>query len=232
MMLALLRANPDAFARGNINLLRRGAVLRVPPIDALSRSDAAQAAAVVAKQIRQWRDGEMPAMHRAAVADEAPRPAARTAPAEMPPVAPPRLEIAPPAAEIVATSFVATQSGIAGAGTGNELRPEASTDVARQAAPAVQVEQMQARIAELEALRRDQQKLIALQNGALAARGQSGGWPWTWLAASLAAVFALEWALARWRTGRRMARTAQSAQLQQGRPTWHGDGRQRGTQVV
>lgn len=144
MMLALLRANPDAFARGNINLLRRGVVLHIPPAGALPRYDAAQAAAVVAEQIRQWRDGGMPAMHPAAFADETPLPATRTAPAETPRVAPPRLEIAPPAAEIVATSFVATQSGIASAGTGRELRPEASLDVARQVAPAVQVEQMQA----------------------------------------------------------------------------------------
>lgn len=219
-MLALLRANPDAFARGNINLLRRGAVLRMPPAGALSRYDAAQAAAVVAEQIRQWRDGEMPAMHSAALADETPQPAARATPAETSRVAPPRLEIAPPA-EVVATSFVATQSGVAGAGTGNELRPEASTDAAMHIAPAVQVEQMQARIAELEALRRDQQKLIELQNSALAARGQATGLSWAGMAA-LAAVFGLGWALAWWRSRRRAARAARAAQ--QARPVWHRGG--------
>jgi pilus assembly protein FimV len=223
MMLALLRANPDAFARGNINLLRRGVVLRMPPAEALSRYDAARAAAVVAEQTRQWRDGEMPAMHPAVLADEAPQPATRTMPAEAPWVAPPRLEIAPPAAEIVATSFVATQSGIASAGTGRELRPGTSMDAARQVAPAVQVEQMQAHIAELEALQRDQQKLIALQNSALAVRGQTGGWSWAWLAA-LAAVFASGWALARWRTGKRLARVAASAESQHARPAWHDGG--------
>lgn len=224
VMLALLRANPDAFARGNINLLRRGAVLRVPTIDALSRNDAAQAAAVVAEQIRQWRDGEMPAMHPAALADEAKPPATHAAPAVMPRLAPPRLEIVPPAAQVVATSFVAAQSGIASARRGNELRPEASTDVTRQVAPAVQIEQMQARIAELEALQRDQQKLIALQDSALAARPWSGGWSWAWLVAVLGAVFASGWALARWRTGKRLARAAASAESQHARPAWHDGG--------
>lgn len=231
-MLALLRANPDAFARGNINLLRRGAVLRVPPAHAMSRHDAAQAAAVVAEQIRQWRAGEMPAMHPAALADEDPQQTARTMPSEAPRtataetsrVAPPRLEIAPPAMEAVATSFVAAQSGVAGAGTGRELRPQAPADAAMQAAPAVQVEQMQARIAELEALQRDQQKLIALQNSALAARGRSGGWSWAGLAAALAAVFGIGWVSSRWRTRKPLARAAAGAEAQQTRPAWHGAG--------
>ena len=227
MMLALLRANPDAFARGNINLLRRGIVLRMPPAEALSRYDAAQAAAVVAEQIRQWRDGEMPAMHPAALADEASPPASRaTSAAEAPRVAPPRLEIAPAEVQSVATSFVAAQSGIASAGDGRELRTDAPTDAAKLIAPAVQVEQMQARIAELEALQRDQQKLIELQNSALAARGQTGGWSWAWLAA-LAAVFASGWALARWWNGKRLARSAASAESQHARPAWHDGGNEK-----
>ncbi|MGP4763535.1 FimV/HubP family polar landmark protein, partial [Klebsiella pneumoniae] len=31
-MIALLRANPEAFIRGNVNLLKQGAVLRLPPL--------------------------------------------------------------------------------------------------------------------------------------------------------------------------------------------------------
>jgi hypothetical protein len=83
---------------------------------------------------------------------------------------------------------------------------------------------MQARITELEALQRDQQKLIALQNSVLAARGQTGGWSWVGLMAALAAVFASGWALARWRTGKRLARAAENAESQQARPAWHGGG--------
>lgn len=204
MMLALLRANPQAFARGNINLLRRGTVLRVPSTDAMSRSDAARAAAVVAEQIRQWRDGDMPAMHPAALADV---PTATDAkPVEAKRGAPPRLQITPPSIESVATAFGTSQSGIAAVGEGRELRPEAQADAVGQAAPVVQIEEMQVRIAELEALQRDQQKLITLQESALAARSRSGTARWGWIAAALAAVFALGWGLARWRTARRSAR--------------------------
>lgn len=56
MMIALLRANPDAFVNGNINLLRRGAVLRMPAqadIDGLSQQEAL---AEVARQHQLWED--------------------------------------------------------------------------------------------------------------------------------------------------------------------------------
>ena len=59
-MLALLRTNPHAFGSGNINLLRRGAVLRAPAPAELTRLDARAAEAMVRLQIQQWRSGTMP----------------------------------------------------------------------------------------------------------------------------------------------------------------------------
>lgn len=56
MMVALLRANPEAFANDNINQLRRGAVLRMPAqadIDGLSQ---AEAVAEVARQHQLWEE--------------------------------------------------------------------------------------------------------------------------------------------------------------------------------
>src|SRR5690606_34791362 len=53
-MLALLRANPDAFIRGNVNLLRQGAVLRVPGQDELAQVSAAEARAIVREHTAQW----------------------------------------------------------------------------------------------------------------------------------------------------------------------------------
>lgn len=56
MMVALLRANPEAFINGNLNLLRRGAVLRLPDgadLDALSQ---AEAVAEVARQHQLWEE--------------------------------------------------------------------------------------------------------------------------------------------------------------------------------
>ena len=54
MMLAMLRENPEAFSRGNINLLQRGAVLRLPSDAALRELSAAEAIAEVRHQHELW----------------------------------------------------------------------------------------------------------------------------------------------------------------------------------
>lgn len=55
-MLALLRTNPDAFIGGNINLLRRGAILRVPERAELTRLSSAEANAQVREQMARWQE--------------------------------------------------------------------------------------------------------------------------------------------------------------------------------
>ncbi len=59
-MLALLRANPDAFLDDNINLLRQGAVLRVPASDDRASISADEAQLVVREQMQQWRQARRP----------------------------------------------------------------------------------------------------------------------------------------------------------------------------
>src|SRR3546814_9740167 len=66
-MLALLRANPDAFIKGNINLVKAGAVLRIPDGSELSEYSAREARAILHEQIAQWREMRKPAEQRAAV---------------------------------------------------------------------------------------------------------------------------------------------------------------------
>lgn len=56
MMIALYRANPEAFA-GNINWLRRGAILRVPPAGEAAALPGREAAAEVSRQDEEWRSG-------------------------------------------------------------------------------------------------------------------------------------------------------------------------------
>jgi pilus assembly protein FimV len=56
MMVALYRANPEAFA-GNINLLKRGAILRVPPAAELAGLSNGEAASEVRSQNEAWRAG-------------------------------------------------------------------------------------------------------------------------------------------------------------------------------
>jgi pilus assembly protein FimV len=53
-MLAVYRANPDAFG-GNINILRRGAVLRVPGADEVAALNQSEAVSEVHRQMDTWR---------------------------------------------------------------------------------------------------------------------------------------------------------------------------------
>src|SRR3546814_10580484 len=92
-MLALLRVNPDAFIAGNINLLRRGAILRAPQPAELSRYDAAEAAAMVHEQIRNWREGRPVPPQPAALPPEVASGTDATHTAEAPRMAAARLEI-------------------------------------------------------------------------------------------------------------------------------------------
>ncbi len=54
MMIAMFRANPDAFG-GNINVLRAGAILRIPGPDAVDQVGAQEAAREIGRQTAAWR---------------------------------------------------------------------------------------------------------------------------------------------------------------------------------
>ncbi len=54
MMIGLFRSNPAAF-NGNINVLRAGAILRVPSADEISSIGAGEASAEVSRQVAAWR---------------------------------------------------------------------------------------------------------------------------------------------------------------------------------
>ena len=56
MMLALLRANPDAFSDANINMLRRGAILRLPEQAELGTESTGEAFAEVKRQNQVWEE--------------------------------------------------------------------------------------------------------------------------------------------------------------------------------
>lgn len=55
-MLAIQRMNPEAFINGNINLLRRGQVLRIPDKDEIQQLSNREAVQQVAAQNRRWND--------------------------------------------------------------------------------------------------------------------------------------------------------------------------------
>jgi pilus assembly protein FimV len=124
MMIALQRANPDAFIHSNINLLRSGAVLRIPGSTDTQALSAAEADALVHEQVESWRQMEQSApslqpqegaettVAKAAKPTE-PSAAGPTPAAEKP--AKPAAETAKPA-EVAAESSAPKPETVAGAG--------------------------------------------------------------------------------------------------------------------
>ncbi|PJK99109.1 FimV/HubP family polar landmark protein [Stenotrophomonas maltophilia] len=186
-MIALLRANPEAFIRGNVNLLKQGAVLRMPCSDALAAIDAAEAAALVREHAAQWQQARTVPQPAGAVA-----PAARaaTANASSPAAANgARLEIAPALASDAAHAgtTTGTAAGSEGDMLGNEQLRQAREDIATRDA---EIGELKQRVADLEKLKEQQQSLIAMKDNDLAAAQQrlaqapgsrDAVTPWYWL---------------------------------------------------
>ena len=202
-MIALLRANPDAFIRGNVNLLKQGAVLRTPGVDGVAQIDAKQAAAIVREHTAQWRQS------RAAI----PQPAdsgvvAAPAPATVAPAATQgaRLEIAPAvaAAGTTAGTTTGTAAGTEGDMLANEQLRQAKEDVATRDA---EIQELRERVAELEKLKAQQASLIEMRDTDLAAAQQrleqapgtrdSAGGGWYWLGLVVLLLVVGGWALVR-----------------------------------
>lgn len=199
-MIALLRANPEAFIGGNVNRLKQGAVLRIPASDEIARLGQAEAAALVRNQIDEWRQARRPIPQPAAIAS-----ASASSPADAPARAnEARLEIAPPLASAAARA--GTQSGVEAGGEGNMLANQQAQQTQEDlAARESEVQELRAQVAELEKLKQQQDKLIAMKDSDLAAAQQrlaqsngtaSPGTPlWAWVGWGLLIVGALAWLL-------------------------------------
>ncbi|HJW45938.1 MAG TPA: FimV/HubP family polar landmark protein [Lysobacter sp.] len=176
-MIALLRANPDAFIAGNINRLKAGAVLRVPGSNELTELDAQQASAIVHSQIQEWRASRRAApqpaeadvaassasaTNRVTTASNSTPSAARVAGA--------RLEIVPPGASDATKA--GTQSGINAGGEGAMLQQELTQTKETLAAREAESQELKTRVAELEKLQQQQAQLIAMKDTELAAAQQ------------------------------------------------------------
>lgn len=205
-MIALLRANPEAFIRGNINLLKTGAVLRVPPASELGQLQASEATALVREQNAQWRQARQPIPQPADAGPSAPTPAPASAAAPAAAqVAQARLEIAPPAAD--SSARAGTQSGTDAEGEGDMLANQSLT-AAREdlAARESEVQELRAQVVELENLKQQQAELIAMKDTELAAaqqalaqnQGDAGQPLWLWAGIGLLVLgLVVAWLLSR-----------------------------------
>ncbi len=171
-MLALLRANPEAFIGDNINLIKQGAVLRVPPPTEVAQLNATEAAVVVRDQIEQWREARQPVLQPAAVTDAATQATStpRRDAGRQPRVADARLAIVPPTAN--SGRRAGTRSGIDAGGEGDMLRQELAQNKETLAARDAEVDELKARVADLEKLQQQQQQLITFKDSELAAAQQ------------------------------------------------------------
>lgn len=165
MMLALLRANPDAFITQNINGLRLGRTLRMPSESDLNAAGGdAEILAEVLAQHATWQAARESA---AAITGERPEPAATAVAADSP-----RPAIAPagPDSELRLVSVNDTvalnqQAGAAAAGNGQDLI------LARESIESLKQENLELmdRLTENENLIEDLQRLLSLKDSEMAA---------------------------------------------------------------
>jgi pilus assembly protein FimV len=192
MMMALLKANPDAFVNDNVNQLKRGAVMRIPGSDEAKTLSDQEASALIAEQSAAWNASRAPVLQptetvtqtspepapQPEIAASAPEPVVSKAPeiSSPKPVAQqkpapnrstPRLEITPPAKKTVVSRTV--QSGAASGAGGTELRAELTQAREDVAIRDTQINELKSRVTDLEDQQNKRQQLIDLQNSQLKA---------------------------------------------------------------
>ncbi len=163
MMIALLRTNPDAFANGNINELKRGAVLRVPTLDEAQAIAQREAIAEVNAQVESWRQ----ARPNATLVTDNAYAATTGSPSTSSSTTESRLELVPPRAG--AEGSGADRPGIAG---GTDTSSTLRTDLARTQEQLASREQeageLRSRVQELERLKSQNDRLVELKDTEIA----------------------------------------------------------------
>lgn len=163
VMMALLRANPDAFIGNNINRLKRGAVLRIPSRADIEALAAAEAAAQVRSQMQSWRGEATATTPQPAEPRSAP---VERAPPARPPGREPQLRISPPASGETQSAQSGAAAGAAGTA---EMRAQLTQTKEELASRTREVSELRERVDELEKIQGDGERLLALKDSELAA---------------------------------------------------------------
>ena len=170
MMLALLRANPQAFNLDNVNALRTGAVLRIPSASEVA-GDQAQALAAVARQHALWEEyrQSLPAAVGVQPGGAAVPPAAAAAPPAGTAAGTAGASAAPPSAELKVVGG-ATAGAVAGSGQDVQaLRNELTLAQEEAEAAKRENQELTSRLGEVETLVGDLKRLVELKEDQLAA---------------------------------------------------------------
>lgn len=170
MMLALLKANPRAFYRDNINALKRGAILRIPSADEIKASgNAAAVAAAVRDQNQAWASNAPVAKPTLVAKTGAPK--SETAPPaghkESAAAGGSHLALVPPGAG--KGKQTSSDHPGAAAGTGNA---QLAADLARTkealASREQEVGELKSRVKDLEKIDGDNKRLLTLKQNEIA----------------------------------------------------------------
>ncbi len=160
MMLAILRDNPDAFYRGNVNNLKMGYVLRIDDPTTITSISRAAAEREVARQYREWKSGKAspsaPKSSEPAEAGQAATASVQGAPKAISAEEEARLKLAS-----AGESELGQGGGLAG-GTGSALTAE------QVLANQQETKELQERMVKLEEQIKTLQRLIELKDNQLA----------------------------------------------------------------
>jgi pilus assembly protein FimV len=173
-MLALLKHNPNAFYKDNINALKRGAILRVPSTDEIKAiGSVAEAAAQVQAQVEDWRGGRATPTR---VADTGADQPAAASPAKAPKASAgnsrdggEHLALVPPKAG--RDSLAMADRPGAGAGSpaaSSELKAELARAKEALTSKDQEAGELKSRVKELEALTTKNDRLLSLKDSEIA----------------------------------------------------------------
>jgi len=169
MMLALLKANPNAFYKDNINALKRGAILRIPSGDELkANGNAAAVAAAVREQNEAWSSGAAVAKPTVVANTGAPKsaPAAKPEPKSST-KSNEHLALVPPRAGKEGQNTADRPGPTSGTGSGDSKAELARTKEAL-ASREQEAAELKSRVKQLEDLNSKDQRLLTLKESEIA----------------------------------------------------------------
>jgi pilus assembly protein FimV len=178
LMLALLKQNPNAFFKENINALKRGSILRIPSADQIKATgSASEAAAEVHSQIEDWRGGA--AAKPTLVADTGTQPAPKTPAAKTPTgtsstastskSGSERLELVPPKAGKDTVAMADRPgSGAGSSGGSTELKSELARTKEALTSREQEAGELKSRVKELEDTKGKSDRLLSLKDSEIA----------------------------------------------------------------
>ncbi|WP_260294754.1 FimV/HubP family polar landmark protein [Sedimenticola hydrogenitrophicus] len=172
MMIALQRANPQAFINQNINNLKVGQVLRIPKADEVRELSRREASIAYREQLQDWQADSQPS-EMVVEGGAADQPMGMEQPAEAAPAAELKIASARPSGEGEAGANGDAGEGAAeGAGLDQLKQDLIASEEAKEAA-LQEAEAVRSRVEDLESQLEDLQRLLSLKNEQLS-RLQAG----------------------------------------------------------